>query len=205
MRQELQHFLGFVNYAQRFIPNMAGVTAPLTDLLWKGIEYRWGEKERVSFSALKTFPCSTPVLRIVDPHRPFEGITDTSNIAIGATLLQDFGEGLQPIAYESRKLHPPEQNYPIHDKEMLAIMHAFNVWRCYLTDVGMTVRTDHRSLQYIRAQPLLNPRHIRWLDFMESNFHYTVTYKKGHQILQTPFLAHPPISTPSSLPKPPRY
>ncbi|GJP61941.1 hypothetical protein CLOP_g19060, partial [Closterium sp. NIES-67] len=54
---------------------------------------------------------------------------------------------LQPIVYESRKLHPPERNYPIHDKEMLAIVHAFKVWRCYLTGADMTVRTDHRSLQ----------------------------------------------------------
>ncbi|CAI7887403.1 unnamed protein product [Closterium sp. NIES-53] len=120
-----------------------------------------------------------PILRIVDPHHPFEVVTDASDIAIGAVLLQDFGNGLQPIAYESRKLHPPEKNYPIHDREMLAIVDAFKVWRCYLTGADMTIRTDHKSLQFLRAQPDLNPRQIRWLDFLESNFHYTVTYKKG--------------------------
>ncbi|CAI7905551.1 unnamed protein product, partial [Closterium sp. NIES-54] len=114
-----------------------------------------------------------------DPYRPFEVVTDASDIAIGAVLLQDFGNGLQPIAYESRKLHPPEKNYPIHDREMLAIVHAFKVWRCYLTGADVTVRSDHKSLQYLRAQPHLNPRQIRWLDYLESNFHYTVTYKKG--------------------------
>ncbi|GJP34742.1 hypothetical protein CLOM_g19175 [Closterium sp. NIES-68] len=93
----------------------------------------WGEKEQAAFSSLKTFLCSTLVLCIADPHRPFKVITDASDIANGAVLLQDFGEGLQPIAYESRELHPPERNYPIHDKEMLAIVHAFKVWRCYLT------------------------------------------------------------------------
>ncbi|GJP85822.1 hypothetical protein CLOP_g15919 [Closterium sp. NIES-67] len=37
--QELQFFFGFINYVRRFIPNMAGVTAPLTDMLQKGTEY----------------------------------------------------------------------------------------------------------------------------------------------------------------------
>ncbi|CAI7923453.1 unnamed protein product [Closterium sp. NIES-53] len=176
---ELHSFLEFVNHVRRFIPDMAKLTAPLTDLLRKGVEYTWGEKEQVAFSALKQILCSPPVLHIADPHRPFELVTDASDIAVGAVLLQDFGNGLQPIAYESRKIHPPERNYPIHDRKMLAIVHAFKVWRCYLTRADVTVRSDHRSLQYLRAQPNLNPRQIRWLDYLESNFHYTVTYKKG--------------------------
>ncbi|CAI7796913.1 unnamed protein product, partial [Closterium sp. NIES-53] len=84
------------------------------------------------------------VLHIVDPHRLFELVTDASDIDVGAVLLQDFGNGLQPIAYESRKLHPLERKYPIHDREMLAIVHAFKVWRCYLTGADVTIRTDFR-------------------------------------------------------------
>ncbi|GJP46732.1 hypothetical protein CLOM_g5980 [Closterium sp. NIES-68] len=64
-------------------------------------------------------------------------------------------------------------------QEMLAIVHAFKTWRCDLIGVDVTVRTDHNSLEYLRAQPNLNPRQIRWLDFLESIFHYTITYKQG--------------------------
>ncbi|GJP75395.1 hypothetical protein CLOP_g5848 [Closterium sp. NIES-67] len=106
-------------------------------------------------------------------------VTDASDIAIGAVLLQDFGDGLQPIAYESQKLQSAKQNYNVHDKEMLAIVHAFKIWQCYLTGADVIVRTDHKSLQYLRAQPNLNPRQIRWLDYLESNFMYRITYKKG--------------------------
>ncbi|CAI7801083.1 unnamed protein product [Closterium sp. NIES-53] len=176
---ELQSFLGFANYVCRFVPDMARLTAPLTDLLRKGVPFTWGGKEHAAFSTLKNVFCSPPVLRIANPHRPFEVVTDASDIAIGVVLLQDFGIGLHPIAYESRKLHPPKKNYPIHDRKMLAIVHAFKVWHCYLTGAEVTVRTDHKSLQYLRAQPHLNPRQIRWLDYLESNFHYTVTNKKG--------------------------
>ncbi|CAI7886249.1 unnamed protein product, partial [Closterium sp. NIES-53] len=143
----LQSFLGFVNYVRRFVPNMAGATRTLTDLLHKGVQFLWGEREY--------------------------------DFAVGAVLLQDFGNGLQPIAYESRKMQPPERNYLLHDKEMLAIVHAFRTWRCYLTGADVTIRTDHKSLQYMRSQPQLNLRQIRWLDYLESNFSYTITYKKG--------------------------
>ncbi|GJP35696.1 hypothetical protein CLOM_g20233 [Closterium sp. NIES-68] len=139
----------------------------------------WGEKQQAAFEALKTLLMSPPVLRIADPERPFEVITDASDIAIGEVLMQDFGNGLQPIAYESRKMQSAERNYPVHDKEMLAIVHAFKIWRCYLTGADVMVRTDHKSLQYLRAQPNLNPWQIRWLDYLESNFTYNITYKNG--------------------------
>ncbi|GJP67615.1 hypothetical protein CLOP_g24415, partial [Closterium sp. NIES-67] len=154
--RELQIFLGFVNYVHRFIPNKDGVTSPLTDLLMKGTFFEWGGEQQAAFEKLKILLTTHPVLRIV---------------ILTVLLLQDFGEGLKPIAYESRKLNQAERNYPIHEKELLAIVHAFKVWRCYLTGVDVTVRTDHKALQFIRAQPTLNPQQIRLLDYLESNFH----------------------------------
>ncbi|GJP69448.1 hypothetical protein CLOP_g460, partial [Closterium sp. NIES-67] len=175
--KELQSFLGFVNYVRRFIPNMAGLSAPLTDRLKDHDCFWWGEKQQIAFDQLKIALTSPLVLRISDPDRPYEVITDASDIAIGAVLLPDFGDGLQPVAYES--LQGAEKNYTVHDKEMLAIVHAFKTWRCYLTGADVIVRTDHKSLQYLRAQTNLNPRQIRWLDFLELNFHYTITHKRG--------------------------
>ncbi|CAI7750328.1 unnamed protein product [Closterium sp. NIES-53] len=58
---ELQSFLGFVYYVRHFVPNMAGVTRPLTDLLHKGVIFLWGEK----------ILSSPPMLRLADPSRPF--------------------------------------------------------------------------------------------------------------------------------------
>ncbi|GJP42725.1 hypothetical protein CLOM_g2262 [Closterium sp. NIES-68] len=156
--RELQSFLGFVNYVRRFIPNMGGVTSPLTDLLKKGQFYEWGGKQQAAFEKLKLILTTPPVLRIAYPHGPFELIIEASDLAVGVVRLQDFVEGLQPVAYESRKLNPAERNYHVHDKELLAIVHAFKVWRCYLTGADVTARIDHKSLQFIRAQPTLNPR-----------------------------------------------
>ncbi|GJP73530.1 hypothetical protein CLOP_g9149 [Closterium sp. NIES-67] len=132
-------------------PQYGGLFAPLTDRL-KDYDCFWrGETQEAAFDQLKIALTSLPVLRISDPDRPYKVITDASNITIGAVLLQDFGDGLQPVAYESRKLQGAGKNYTVHDKEMLAIVHAFKTWRCYLTGADVTVRTHHKSLKYLRA------------------------------------------------------
>ena len=46
-----------------------------------------------------------------DFHRPFVVTTDASAASVGGILEQDFGHGLQPVAYESRKLNPAETRY----------------------------------------------------------------------------------------------
>jgi hypothetical protein len=120
-----------------------------------------------------------PVLTLPNPQLPYVLVTDASDVALGAVLLQDQGKGLQPIAYEGRKLRGAELNYPIHDKEALAIVHAFKVWKCYLEGAETTVQTDHCSLKYLRSQPNLSRRQTRWLEFLEGTFHYTIEYKPG--------------------------
>ncbi|CAI7755711.1 unnamed protein product [Closterium sp. NIES-53] len=89
----------------------------------------------------------------------------------------DHGCGLQPIAYLSKKLHGAELNYPIHDKEALAIVTAFKAWRCYLEGAKTTVYTDHFSLKHLKSQPTLSRRQVRWVDFLETHFHYDIVYK----------------------------
>ncbi|GJP55786.1 hypothetical protein CLOM_g14774 [Closterium sp. NIES-68] len=101
--------------------------------------------------------------------------------AVGVVLMQDQGNGLQPTAYLRKKLHRAELNYLIHDKEALAIVIAFKAWRCYLKRRRTTVYTDHCSLKYLKKQPNLSRRQVRWIDFLETHFHYDIVYKPGHK------------------------
>ncbi|GJP62796.1 hypothetical protein CLOP_g19822, partial [Closterium sp. NIES-67] len=96
-------------------------------------------------------------------------------------LMQDQGNGLQPIAYLSKKLHGAELNYPIHDKEALAIIIAFKTWRCFLEGRKTTVYTDQCSLKYLKTQPNISRWHVRWIDFLETHFQYDIVYKPGHK------------------------
>ncbi|GJP60469.1 hypothetical protein CLOP_g17685 [Closterium sp. NIES-67] len=179
--KELQQFLGFANYYNRFVPQYAKLATPLTNLLKKNMPYKWETKHQEAVEQLKQALTSAPVLILPDPERDYVIEADASDQAVGAVLMQDQGNGLQPIAYLSKKLHGAELNYPIHDKEALAIIIAFKAWRCYLERRRTTVYTDHCSLKYLKKQPNLSRRQVRWIDFLETHFHYDIVYKPGHK------------------------
>ncbi|GJP62543.1 hypothetical protein CLOP_g19599 [Closterium sp. NIES-67] len=145
--KELQQFLGFANYYNRFVPQYAKIATPLTNLLKKNTPYKWEPQHQEAVEQLKQALTSAPVLILPDPERDYVIEADTNEQAVGAVLMQDQGNGLQPIAYLSKKFHGAELNYPIHDKEALAIIIAFKTWRCYLEGRKTTVYTDHCSLK----------------------------------------------------------
>ncbi|CAI7834188.1 unnamed protein product [Closterium sp. NIES-53] len=177
--KELQQFLGFTNYYNRFVPQYAKIAAPLTDLLKKDTPFKWDTSHQQAMEQLQTALTTAPVLILPDPEKDYVVEADASDQAVGAVLMQDHGNGLQPIAYFSQKLHGAELNYPIHDKEALAIVVAFKAWRCYLEGAKTTVYTDHCSLKYLKSQPTLSRRQVRWVDFLETHFHYDIIYKPG--------------------------
>ncbi|GJP80149.1 hypothetical protein CLOP_g10375, partial [Closterium sp. NIES-67] len=179
--KELQQFLGFANYYNRFVPQYAKIAMPLTNLLKKNTPYKWEPQHQEAVEQLKQALTSAPVLILRDPESDYVMEADASDQAMGAVLMQDQGNGLQPIAYLSKKLHGAELNYPIHDKEALAIIIAFKTWRCYLEGRTTTVHTNHCSLNYLKMQPSLSRRQVRWIDFLETHFHYDIVYKPGHK------------------------
>jgi hypothetical protein len=71
------------------------------------------------------------------------------------------------IAYVSRALRPHELNYPTHDLELAAVVHALKIWRHYLMGNHCNIFTDHKSLKYIFTQSELNMRQRRWLELIK--------------------------------------
>ncbi|GJP52565.1 hypothetical protein CLOM_g11667 [Closterium sp. NIES-68] len=117
--KELQQFLGFANYYNRFVPQYAKIATPLTNLLKKNTPYKWEPQHQEAVEQLKQALTSAPVLILPDPERDYVIEADASDQAVGAVLMQDQGNGLQPIAYLSKKLHGPELNFLIYDMEAL--------------------------------------------------------------------------------------
>jgi hypothetical protein len=79
------------------------------------------------------------------------------------------------VAYSSRHLKVHEKNYPIHDLELAAVVHALKTWRHYLYRQKGDDYTDHKSLKYIFTQSELNMRQRRWLELIkdyELEIHY---------------------------------
>jgi hypothetical protein len=175
---EVRSFLGMTGFYRRFIKDYAQLALPLTELLKESVRFSWSAKEEASFKLLKEALSSAPTLILPQFHLPFHVTCDASGTAIGAVLAQTLEDGIHPVAYESRKLTPAEQNYPVHELELLSIVHALKIWRCYLEGKSFVVFTDHASLQHLKTQKLLSRRVARWIEFL-SIFDWTIKYKPG--------------------------
>ena len=123
----------------------AKIASPLTSILKKTNKFEWNDKAQASFEKLKDALVNAPILKLPDFTKSFLVITNASGQAIGGVLTQ---EG-RPVAYTSRKLRLHELNYPTHDLELLAVIHALKIWRHYLLGRKFELHTDHKSLKWI--------------------------------------------------------
>ena len=88
-------------------------------------------------------------------------------VSVGAILEQDFGQGLQPVAFDSRKLNPAETRYSAYERELLGIVWAIGKWRHYLEGKHFIVQTNHSSLRHLPNQPSVNRRIWKWVSILQ--------------------------------------
>ena len=134
----------------------------------------WNAACEKAFCDLKEALTTAPVLLFPDITKPFVVYTAASTVAAGAVLLQDQGNGLQPVAFYSKKFNATEGRYPVYEQELYALVCALQEWRCYLEGAQATIYTDHQSLQRLMTQPKLNGRQARWLELI---WHYQHSIK----------------------------
>ena len=176
--KEIRSFLGLAGYYRRFIQDFARIATPLTNLTRKKTPYQWTSSEDAAFNELKTKLTEAPVLKTADPNRDYTVTCDGSDTAVGAVLSQVYDSGDHPVAFESRKMNTAEVNYPTHERELLAVIHALRTWRHYLEGRKFKVVTDHYALKYLMTQPHLSKRQARWLDML-AEFDFEVIHKPG--------------------------
>ena len=87
---------------------------------------------------------------------------DASDLVIEACINQKHDDKWHSIAYLSRKLSSAEQNYDIHDKELLAIVISLEQWRVYAERASeLIIFTDHKNLLHFTTTKQLNRRQVR--------------------------------------------
>ena len=165
---DIRSFLGLASYYRKFIKGFSQLAKPLTDLTRDKVSWNWGENQESSFRSLKVAVATAPVLRLPDFERQFIVTTDASDVAIGAILEQDFGSGLQPIAFASRKLNPTEIRYSAYERELLGIVWAIGQWKHYFqANYPIVIQTDHAPLRHLPNQTSVNSRVWRWLAVLQ--------------------------------------
>src|SRR3990170_1515795 len=153
--KQVRSFLGLASYCHRFVENFSKIAKPLTNLLHKGVKFEWTDKCQESFQTLKDKLTSAPVLAPPDSRKDFVIFCDAS-----------------------RKLCPPEENYPVHDLELAAVIYALKQWRHYLLGNRCEIYTDHQSLKYLFTQPGLNLPQQRWLETI-TDYDCGISYTPG--------------------------
>ncbi|KAE9166490.1 hypothetical protein PF002_g31100 [Phytophthora fragariae] len=153
-QKDLRKWLGLANYLHKYSANYAEMTRPLTNLLRKDAVWSWTSEAQQAFEAIKSSLQSGPIL-----------------------WMPKAGKG----SFQSRQLKAAEKNYPVHDKELLAMKYASVKFRVHLLgQKPFVIYTDHASLRTATSSPHLSQRMARWLSFF-AEYNFTVEYKPGKQ------------------------
>ena len=111
--------------------------------LLKNISFTWTPATSQDFQTLNMAMCTTPVLALPDFTKTFVLECDASRKGIGVVLMQ---EG-RPLAFTNKQLSERNLSKPIYEKEMLAILHAIDLWCPYLLGKHFQIKTDHQILK----------------------------------------------------------
>ena len=189
-KKQVRAFLGLAGYYRKFIQNYAEIAAPLTNLTKKGNPEKvvWGEPEETAFTELKRRLVERPILRMPDHNLKYVLRTDASDVGVGAILLQEYPDGVFPVAYASKKLLPREQNYAVIERECLAVVFGVKKFEKYLYGREFTLQTDHAPLAWLTRSKIQNARCMRWALYLQS-YRFRIEIIKGKDNIGADYLS----------------
>ena len=152
MKQELQSFLGAVNYLQTFVSHLSLNTEPLHALLKKENCFAWDENMNTCFQKIKSQLQKALLrpLRYYDQTKPVTLQCDASLKGLGACIIQDG----QPIAFASKSLMDTKTCYANIERELLAIVYGCEKFHTYLYGRTFVMETDHKPFEMISLKNL---------------------------------------------------
>ena len=156
---EVQRFLGLVNYLAHFLPEVTGYTAPLADMCRNNRPFVWRPLQDKCFESIKALASRAPILKPIDPKldEPIWVISDASINGVGAV----YGQGpewqtCRPAGFLSRKFTSAQRAYHTYEREALAIMEALLKWEDKLLGRKIHIITDHKALTFFKGVPNLS-------------------------------------------------
>nr|GEW31346.1 retrovirus-related Pol polyprotein from transposon 17.6 [Tanacetum cinerariifolium] len=139
------------------------------------------EVDKAKVDVIDKLPHSTtvksPILIAPDWDMPFELMCDASDFAISVVLGKRQEKHFRPIHYASKTMTEAKSNYTTTEKEMLAVVYAFEKFRSYLVMNKSIVYMDHSTLKYLFAKKDSKARLLRWVILLQE-FTFKVIDKK---------------------------
>ena len=188
----IRRFLGFTGFYRKLMDRYGHTAKPLFALLQTNSPGIWTEEHDKAFQGLKDLAISERVILHHDSNKQSLLEADASDGVVACILSQFDDKGnLRPCAFYSCAMTDSQRNYPIHDKELLAIVLAFEEWRPELMSAppGLPVKvlTDHQALKYFMTTKQLNSRQARWAEKL-SEYNFEIQYRPGKQNQKADFL-----------------
>jgi hypothetical protein len=178
--QDVQRFLGLVNYIASFMPDVSSYTGPIASLI-RAKTFKWRPIHERCLEMIKALACKYPILKPIDPRtdETIWVICDASKSGIGAM----YGQGKEwmscrPAGFLSRKFTSAQHNYRVWEMEMLAILQALQKWEDKLLGYQIKIVSDHQALKFFKNASKMTQRQTRWMEFLE-RFNYEIIYVKG--------------------------
>ena len=192
-KKSLQKFLGTINYVRQFIPNLSKLTAPLRELLKKGIIFRWSETHSKAISIIKKHLMSSMVLKSFNPDKQIVIQTDASQHGLGACLMQENC----PVSYASRRLSDTEERYAQVEKEFLAITFACKKFHYFIYGRDIEIKTDHKPLISIMKKEIhkIPSAKLQRMRLRLLNYNLKVEYVPGKYLHIADYLSRNFIET----------
>lgn len=179
--KDVRRLLGLAGFYQKFIQNYSEITTPITNLLKKGRkQFSWTKEADLAFIKLKEALISAPILANPDFGLPFIIETDSSDVAIGAVLVQIQGGERRSIAYFSKKLSSTQRRYSATERECLAVLLSIENFKHFVEGSKFIIQTDAMSLTFLRTMSIesKSPRIARWA-LKLAKYDLSLQYKKG--------------------------
>ena len=176
----VRSFLGHAGFYRRFIKDFSKIAKPLSNLLVVDNPFIFDDECKHAFETLKAKLTTAPIITPPTWGLPFELMCDASNLAIGAVLGQRKEKRLHVIYYASKVLNETQRNYTTTEKELLAVVYAFDKFRQYLIGSKVLVYTDHAAIKYLMSKQDAKPRLIRWVLLLQE-FDIEIKDRKGNE------------------------
>ncbi|GKD37671.1 reverse transcriptase domain-containing protein [Tanacetum coccineum] len=178
----VRSFLGHAGFYRWLINDFSKISRPMTHLLEKNTPFIFSDDCIQDFQKLKKKLTEAPIMIAPDWDLPFELMCDASDFAIGAVLGQRHEKHFKPIHYASKTMTEAELRYTTTEKEMLAVVYAFEKLWSYLILNKSIVYMDHSALKYLFAKKDSKARLLQWVLLLQE-FDFNVIDTKGAENL----------------------
>ncbi len=180
---QMQFFIDFCNFYQRFIKNFSKIVRSMIQLTQKKIVFKWNEVCQTAFNHMKRCMTETFILYHFDQIRDFILEIDSFNYVNDEVLSQyDDEDVLHSIVFYSKNMSSAECNYEIYDKKLLIIIRAFKHWwlELKLIDISIKIFIDHQALTSLIKDKKLSKRQMRWVQKL-ADFNFKIMYQSDKQ------------------------